>query len=338
MFKAKWEKTRIKHIFPLKHVEDMARLFHPHARIIAYELLDGGCSNLNFKIQLECENHPLILRIYTRDKSKNIASIEQKLAKILHKNIPVPMTHYVGKFCHYSFAITDFMAGITLRDLLLSNLSYNLCAIIHDVGALLAKITSYAFHESGFFDEKLNIITHHPSDILNFVHDCLNHTTVISVLPHNIHRDISKVFENSGDILLTLREKHLVHGDFDPANILVDHINGEWKVSGILDFEFAFSGSVLWDVANMLRYSHKMPPEFKSAFIESLTKNGVQLHNSWPSIIHLLNLSALLDCLKRSDPRHHPHRCADIVDLMTYILSVLNPSLSCVRENSNIIL
>jgi Ser/Thr protein kinase RdoA (MazF antagonist) len=68
-----------------------------------------------------------------------------------------------------------------------------------------------------------------------------------------------------------------VHGDFDPANILVDKVNDAWSVTGILEWEFAFSGSYLWDVANMLRYAHKMPLEFQNSFIDALEKKWCQI-------------------------------------------------------------
>ncbi len=74
----------------------------------------------------------------------------------------------------------------------------------------------------------------------------------------------------------------------------------------------------------MLRYAHKMPPEFQNSFIEALQKNGIKLPAHWSTTIHLLNLSSLLDLLKRSDPKDHPHRCADIRELINHILSKLN--------------
>lgn len=78
---------------------------------------------------------------------------------------------------------------------------------------------------------------------------------------------ISHLFDKHVHLFPNDNERHLVHGDFDPANILVDRTEGIWKVTGILDWEFSFSGSALWDIANMLRYAHLMPPEFENAFL-----------------------------------------------------------------------
>ena len=102
-------------------------------------------------------------------------------------------------------------------------------------------------------------------------------------------------------------------------NILVDKINGDWKITGILDWEFAFSGSVMCDVANMLRYAHQMPAAFKDEFLRGLKNGGINLPENWSITCDLLNLISLLDCLVRSDPRNSTNRCTDICELIKAI-------------------
>ena len=118
-------------------------------------------------------------------------------------------------------------------------------------------------------------------------------------------------------------EKQLVHADFDPANILVLKANGHWQISAVLDWEFAFSGSILWDVANMLRYAHHMPAIFQQSFLAGLKDGGVSLSKNWKITVHLLNLLALLECLKRANSKTAPIQCADSQALILYILSDL---------------
>lgn len=101
---------------------------------------------------------------------------------------------------------------------------------------------------------------------------------------------------------------------------MINKINNEWEISGILDWEFSFSGSYLWDVANMLRYEHKIPPEFQDAFIHGLNSGAVQLPRNWSCTIDIMNLTSLLDCLKRSNPQKKPNQCSDIRDLIQNIL------------------
>jgi len=135
------------------------------------------------------------------------------------------------------------------------------------------------------------VVEYESSDVIKFSQDCLNDRTVVSVLSPEVIAEIKQTIELRASLFATGDEKHLVHGDFDPANILVDQINGSWVVTGILDWEFVFSGSYLWDVANMLRYAHKMPPEFQNPFIDALQRNGIKLPSHWRTTINLLILS-----------------------------------------------
>ncbi|HCJ1102230.1 TPA: GNAT family N-acetyltransferase [Legionella pneumophila] len=322
MFKADWEKTSVTSQLPEGMVEKMVRLAYPDKKLISHELITGGCANLNIKIVVEDEKHPLILRVYLRDKDASYR--EQKLAALLKQTIPVPLTYYIGELEDYHFAITEFMPGMPLRDLLLGDAPHYLSTIMHELGAILSKIAAHEFSRTGFFDKQLNVIPYESSDVIKFAQDCLGYKTVLAALTPEVISEILKVFEQYGHLFPDENGKHLVHGDFDPANILVEKVNGLWVVSGILDWEFSFSGSVLWDVANMLRYAHKMPPEFESSFIEALEKNGIKLEHTWRTAIHLLNLSSLLDCLKRADFQNNPNQCADIFELIQHILSELN--------------
>lgn len=322
MFKADWEKTSVTGQLPEGMVEKMVRLAYPKTKLISHELIAGGCANLNIKIRLDDEKYPLILRVYLRDK--DAAYREQKLSKLLKQTIPVPLTYYIGELDDYHFAITEFMPGMPLRDLLLSDVPHDLSTIMHELGTILSKITAHEFSRAGFFNQELDVIPYESSDVITFAQDCLGHKTVLAVLTPELISEIHKMFEQSGHLFPNENEKHLVHGDFDPANILVEKENGIWVVSGILDWEFSFSGSVLWDVANMLRYAHKMPPEFEYSFMAALEKSGIKLPDTWRTTIHLLNLSSLLDCLNRSDVQNHPNQCADIRELIKYILSTLN--------------
>ena len=275
MFKTDWEKTSVTYQLPECMVEHMVQLAYPDKKLISHESIAGGCANLNFKIQLENEKHSLILRVYLRDK--DAADREHKLAALVKETVPVPLTHYIGELEGYHFAITEFMPGLSLRDLLLGDAPHDLSAIMSDVGMILSKITAYDFPKSGFLNKELEVVPYESSDIINFAQGCLNDKTVLSVLSPEVISGIQKAIEHNVSLLPADDGKHLVHGDFDPANILVDKINGSWVVTGILDWEFAFSGSYLWDVANMLRYAHKMPPEFQNSFIDALQRNGIKL-------------------------------------------------------------
>ncbi len=323
MFKSQWEKTSVIHALPEGLILSMVQLAYPNTTLIFHELIPGGCANLNIKIQLESIPNVLILRIYLRDKTAALR--EQKLGEMLKGIVPIPSIYYVGQIENYHFAIAEFMPGITLRSLLLGKLPYDINTIMHEAGSLLSKINSHTFTTAGFLDEHLNIVPFNAEgEELIFAKNCLKNENVTTIISPDKIVAIHDCLNKFGYLLPDTRESHLVHGDFDPANILVNQINGLWSITGILDWEFAFSGSLLWDLANMLRYAHKMPLEFQKAFIKGLISTGMKLPKDWHLTIKLLNVLSLLDCLKRSDPNKSPNQCFDISELIDYMILELN--------------
>lgn len=327
IFKLDWEKTDVMHQLPKVIVEKMVYLGFPDKTLQSSSLIAGGCANLNFKIQLENEPNPFILRVYLRDQDS--AYKEQSLYKILKDTVPIPQIYFIGEVDNYQFAITEFMNGITLRDFLLESESYDLDTIMYDSGKMLAKIARVKFPRSGFFDKNLNIIIEHSQDgYLNFVQKCLESPIVLKQLNPDTLAKINLYLKEYE--FPSKNERNLVHADFDPANILVDKIDGNWKITAVLDWEFSFVGSTLCDVANMLRYKHKMPLEFEKSFLRGLNEGGVVLPKNWITTVHMLNLLSLLDCLVRSDPKNRPNQLTDIKKLIDLILLELN-SIGCIE-------
>lgn len=320
-FKQHWEKAHEKTEISADQIEAMISRGCPGKEIISTAVISGGCANINIKVQ--CADSPFcLLRVYLRDAEAPY--LEQKIALLVKDEVPAPLVSYIGNTQDYTFAITEFMPGITLRELLLSDHSYNMSSIMEEVGMLLSKLSLFQFSSAGFFDKDLNIseaITQ--KDYLKFSKDSLNNNKIINQLSTDQLTRINYFINKYTHLFPDENERHLVHGDFDPANILVHKIQDDWKVSGILDWEFSFSGSILQDVANMLRYAHKMPKSFEVSFLAGLTKGGIHLPKGWRITIHLLNLLALLDLLIRTDPNKSPNQSADIIQLIDHIFEIL---------------
>lgn len=322
-FKNNWEKTDQHFQLKRSTIEQMVEYALPTQRLMSCEILSGGCANLNIKFS--CINDPtlFILRIYLRDK--DAAYQEQRLAALIRDSVPIPELYFVGDLNEYRFAIAEYKHGITLRELLLNRKIENIQGIMLEVGSVLAKIQSYRFPHSGLFDKDL--IVHEPimqESYSAYAKMCLEHPTTINQLSKESILKIYQHLEKYHSLFPDHTQNHLVHADYDPANILVQHIQGEWKISAVLDWEFAFSGSTLCDVANMLRYAHHMPLEYEHAFLVGLQNGGVQLPENWRISILLLNLLSLLDCLIRCPPEQRPNQCADICSLVSFIIQRLD--------------
>ncbi len=318
-FKADWEPTQLPHL-PQELIEGMLAMAFPHVSGVTLQPLSGGCANLNMRVELKGYNPPVVLRIYLRDPEAGHR--EAMLSALLKRKVPVPEVLFVGDWSGYQFAILQWVEGISLRDLLLGNQRYDMQDVMHQVGRIHASITSFSFPKSGVFDERLQVIDHRYT-LDAFVDQCLQSEAVTtSLLPQQIH-SIKNAFDGFQQYLPDSHHSRLVHGDFDPANILVKEVEGRWAISSILDWEFAFSGSPLWDVANMLRYAHTVDPLFKKSFLEGILQGGVVLPEGWRVTTLLLNIGALLDCLQRWDPQGAPRRVLGIQQLISHILREL---------------
>ncbi len=295
----------------------------PDKILLSHEEISGGCANLNIKINCANESQPLLLRVYLRDQDASYR--EQRLASLIKSTISIPEVYFIGAVAGYRFAITQFKFGITLRDLLMEGDLQNIENTMFEVGRVLAKIHAYKFPQAGFFDTNLNINdTTNQSSYLEFANKCLSHLTTIEKIGQENISKIDTYFTKYKDLFPDTKDSNLVHGDFDPANILVDQYEREWKITAVLDWEFAFAGSTLQDIANMLRYAHKMPDIFTESFLKGLKAGGINLPPNWQISIHLLNLLSLLDFLIRCIPNECPNQCADIYELIIYIIQKLD--------------
>nr|BFE70411.1 hypothetical protein GCM10020092_037120 [Actinoplanes digitatis] len=88
-----------------------------------------------------------------------------------------------------------------------------------------------------------------------FVRRCLAEGNGAGHLSDAEQRELLRFAEASTPGLEVLRgSRRLVHADFNPKNLLVGRDDdGHWRVTAVLDWEFAFSSAPLFDVGNMLR-------------------------------------------------------------------------------------
>lgn len=323
-FKANWEETSTRINLSEGLILKMLGTYYTGDNDIkSVSIIPGGCANINVLTELNVSDTPTILRVYLRDKES--VYIEQKTSLLLHKKLPVSEFYHIGEYDGYTFAIIEYLPGQTLRDLLLKSKNPDINDIMFKVGMILGKITNIKFPSGGFFNKNLEIekgIT--PEGLVSFCFECLENNKVKAELPQQQRYQIKNIFRVYKNLLPDETESNLVHADFDPANILVTEVNGQIEVSGILDWEFSFSGSTLCDVANMLRYAHQMPSEYQDAFLNGLRGSGYTLPSAWQITVNLLNIVSMLDFLVRSDSENRPNQIKDIQELITHILDVFS--------------
>ncbi|MBN8827354.1 MAG: aminoglycoside phosphotransferase family protein [Sphingobacteriia bacterium] len=319
-FKKDWEKTEEHINIPSpSYIDQMVAIAFPEKKLISYTLISGGCANLNFKINLE-NDEEYVLRIYIRDK--NAAYLEQNITDLVKETLPVPEVYFVGNYKDYRFAIIKYIKGITLRELLLNYPLKEWENVMVEVGKILSSFQKFKFPKSGEFNKNLEI-KEELFNIKEFVFECLKNKEVTKCLEKEDIVAIKQILNNYNDLLKNF-SPYLVHGDFDPSNILVDKINDKWYVSGILDWEFAHSDNWLMDVANMLRYAHYMPDTFQKSFIKGIEEQGIKLPENWYVIASIYNIASILDIMATKPLDDTPKICKDVCELIKDIVLKLS--------------
>lgn len=321
-FKSNWEKTQTYASLTRDQINRAFLIANPNSSIKEAHAIEGGCANLNVKIICSKSETPQLLRFYLRDPSAALR--EKVIAEKLHSKIPIPQTRFVGCIDNLTFALIDFVEGITLSDLLLSNQSYDMFQIMSDIGRLLAPLSQIQFDKSGFIESDFAVQKTFPTDFPELLlSQCLETESIKTIFDEHLMCKLKKCISYFKQVSFESSCVQLVHGDFNPSNILVVKQEQFWRPSALLDFEFAYAGSVMGDISSMLREAHLMPSDFRAGFLHGLQNENIELPKDWKQLVHLHNILALLEIASRSDPKKTPYQTQDIHDLVIYHLNAV---------------
>jgi aminoglycoside phosphotransferase (APT) family kinase protein len=266
-------------------------------RVVDARRLSGGFRNDN-RVLTTDRGRRLVLR---RCREPAAGAVEVAVAGRVRGVVPVP--EVVAADPGRGFVLAEFAPGRLLSEVVAEGAADPELGRV--AGAALAGIGTVRFGGPGLFGGAGLVPEPGSTDIPlgTFVRDCLSHSaapladTERNALIRLAERDQSIVDDHAG-------ASALVHGDFNPKNILVRREHGRWVVSAVLDWEFAFSGHPLSDVGNMLRFPDELPGEFADGFVAGLRAGGAELPPDWPELARALDLFALADLLTR--PPQHP--------------------------------
>jgi len=275
----------------------------PRQRVTSIQLLAGGYRNRNMLIRT-ASGQRFVLRHYLQPSASRTCEIEAALTALLADRVPIPEligADTDGAAAGQPTLLSRFVPGVMLKSALAGR-SAPALGLGRSVGHVLAVIGAVTFDRPGLFtDGSLR-----PSDaglpgrLPEFVARCVSACPAACVLSAAEQAALGQLAETAQSCLDRLPgASQLVHSDFNPKNLLVLEQAGQWSVSAVLDWEFAFSGSSLCDVGNMLRFGQDIPPEFAAGFIAGFAEAGGALPPDWREVSRALDLYALADLLSR---------------------------------------
>ena len=224
------------------------------------EPLAGGYSGETFAAGVGDER--VVVRIYgdrSASRGPAAAEIDSALLRLMRGIVPVPEVLETRRARGElpGLLVTSFVAG-ERADVLLPRLAHDDRARVGEgLGRILDRLRHIPTLRAGeFVDGDLRIapFAGYDDGLPGWVESHRARLTRWSARELDALADLAA---RAQDLLDTVDRTCLVHSDFNPKNLLVDAES--LAVTGVLDWEFAHSGSPYADVGNLLRFERDEP-------------------------------------------------------------------------------
>lgn len=272
----------------------------PHAHVDHFALTPGGRSNTNYYV--ECDGRSYVLRLYVRHPS--VYAKEMALYRLLDRSIPVPRVIGHGRTgpLGYPFSLFERVAGLHLDALCARTDRAAHLRASQELGQILGRLATLRYGTRGLLSAKSAIapLAIEPFDLQEFYRHCLFETPAAARL--GPLRDRLYRYLRGPEPQPVPAHPHLVHGDFNPGNLLVRE---DGAVVAVLDWEFAHAGSLLADLGNLLRQRPEcpLPDGFGTRVQEGLAASGVELPSDWRARALRADLGSAIEFLTSQDDR-----------------------------------
>ncbi len=275
-----------------------------HRPPTSLELIEEGKANTNYIVEF-ADGIRVILRIY--QKPAVHARLDTALSDLFASEpwmpgtIALPLREGLGEGC----ALMEWKSGRTMESLLAVGRSGEVLTAAEDIGRALARISGVHFDQAGFLNENLGVALPWPSafdGLLGYLDQCLARLGGDIPVPARpevepaLARGIREAFVQAGPSFDALPGVPcLVHGDFKASNLLIH----EGRLTGVVDWEYAHSGTWLLSVGQLFRHDEHLPNGFAEAFANGFDPDGSRLPENWIQLSRTLDLVNLADFLGR---------------------------------------
>ncbi len=314
--KTNWERHNPIIEIPIEAIKSIIRSYSMNHTVQHITILSGGLSHTNYKVML---NETIVVVRVTQ----NYESLEreQTLHSILPNHVRAPRFLHLTKWNGFGVGVLEWKEGSLLYQKLIDSLPAEMKCMGKSIGQQLAAHREVTFNTYGFLDSRLKVMDDFrltPETFISTIDSFFTDGYASKWLPRNVVDHIHKYTrENAHFFEEDESGPRLVHGDFNGLNLLMN----ETDVSAVLDWEFALSGSIYFDIGNMLRYQYPHMSSFESGLFTSLNESGISLSENWKKLAKLADLVALCSLLNRQV-------CGEnrVKDIQRLIASTLNDS------------
>ncbi len=276
----------------------------PGRAVAQCEPAAGGVLNAVFRVRCEGMQDEFALRFFTRDPA--CCRKEMDLYAHVGARVPVPEILFAdpdGEIAPAPCFLMRWVPGETWRTIKERRQPAEMAQCARSLGDVLARIGSFRFASGGMLASGLVIgpgPVSGPDPVPRMIEQFL-------AVPHAARRTGARLaarvcafaWERAPQLAAFDAECCLVHSDFGSPNVVLHRPRGPWEVAAVLDWEFAFSGTPLYDVGHLLRYETPGSPSLEPHFSAAYRAAGGVLPGNWQHLARTLDLTALCEMLGR---------------------------------------
>ena len=225
-----------------------------------------------------------------------------------------------------AFAMT-YVEGHLLADVEDSLSTANCRDICEQLAFAAARTHDLRFAQCGLLGPGPKVtepFTSYAAGTVGFMQSCLGNANLQRRLgPDRCHR-LHRCLTHRPDLHEPSATHQLCHSDFNQKNFLIRRdSNGRHRLAAVLDWEFAFSGSSVIDIGNLLRFEHESPAVESSWFADAYRAAGGHLDKAWRE--QALFADLLAQCAFLINPEELPKTFRTSIGVIDRTLAVLDP-------------
>jgi aminoglycoside phosphotransferase (APT) family kinase protein len=273
-----------------------------NTEVRSYEPLASGRANTLYAVTTR--HGKLVLRLHVR--SPDSCAKERALHALVTSSVAVPPLLGVCQELEvlgHPFSVSAFVEGQTLEQALLGGNALRLETAARSLGHTLARLTQFRYETFGdlIAEPTGRGLRVSPWTFADFYRLVLFESPAAARLGELRDR-VWQLVQTSAERFPDGWPPHLVHGDFNPSNLL---IGDSGEVVAVLDWEFAHAGKLWMDLGNLLRDRPELPlpPYFVPALAEGLDDLGVKLPPTWRKLCLLEDLASACEFLSSAEDK-----------------------------------
>jgi Ser/Thr protein kinase RdoA (MazF antagonist) len=258
--------------------------------LVSKTLFSSGKCNSNYKLILD-DGSTAVARISASGSSVR----ERRVMDLAREWVKVPDTYYQSD----ALSVVECLKGQILAEVPEHS---RLAA------KAIAQLSRCAFGEAGLITESGSIEAFDFGGVRGFIEHSLEKPKVIELLGQERKRALLMMLSKKSQMLAEIdAETCLVHGDFNPTNILIH----DGQLSGVIDWEYALSGTPFMDIGNLLRNT---PDCFHAEIERGLSEGGMALPKDWKERAELVDLTSQLEFLTSSLSQEFKQTCLQRIE------------------------